>query len=57
MRYHFTLVKWLSSKCLQTVNTGESVTSNSPALSVGIYIATATMDTKGESWVRDKLGG
>ena len=35
MRYHFTLVRWPSSKCLQRINTGEGVENREHSCTVG----------------------
>lgn len=35
MRYHFTPVRWLRSKCLQAINAGEGVEKREPSYTVG----------------------
>jgi len=35
MRYHFTLVRWPSSKCLQRINTGEGVENREHSCTAG----------------------
>ena len=45
VRYHFTPVRWPSSKSLQTINAGDSMRKgNSPTLLVGMKIGAAIME-------------
>ena len=47
MRYHLTLVEWLLSKSLQTINAGEGVEKREPSYTVvGMQTSTATMENK-----------